>query len=151
MKLTYRGVSYEYTPPAVEFNHSNTVGKYRGLDLRFRNPKKAPVLQPTLDLMYRGVSHSTAVPQVEEVVAPVVAASNAEPAKASVLTIQDRARSLMMNRHRSVKRRQQAMLSRLDAEVGISADEASRFWNHIQGQVHPSFWATYERSHATIS
>lgn len=146
MKLTYRGVSYDYNPPAVETSEAPTVGKYRGLDVRFRNPKKASVQQTTLDLMYRGVAYK---PGSEAVEAPVaVAATSAEPEKVS--TSENRARSLMMNHHRGVKRRQQAMLGRLAAEVGLSAD-VTQYWNHIQGKVHPSFWATYDRSRSAFS
>jgi hypothetical protein len=56
----------------------------------------------------------------------------------------------MLNRHRSVKRRQQSMLSRLATEAGLP-EEAAKYWNHIQGKVHPSFWATYGRSGASAS
>jgi hypothetical protein len=34
---------------------------------------------------------------------------------------------------------------------GMTAEDAGRYWNHIQGKVHPSFWATYDRSHAASS
>ncbi len=54
MQLNYRGVSYEYTPPQVNYSNQETVGKYRGLDLRFRNTRRKTILQPTLDLIYRG-------------------------------------------------------------------------------------------------
>ncbi|MCU0534327.1 MAG: DUF4278 domain-containing protein [Hydrococcus sp. Prado102] len=37
MKLTYRGVSYEYNPVVVETTTGQVGGKYRGLDWRFRN------------------------------------------------------------------------------------------------------------------
>lgn len=139
MKLTYRGVTYDYNPPQVEYGDRAEVGKYRGLDIRFRNIKKAPVLQPTLDLIYRGVVHTT-----NPTPAP-------EAAKAPALSVSDRARFLMMDHHRSVKRRQQAMLARTDAQVGLNAKEASSFWNHIQGKVHPSFSDSYDRSHAALS
>lgn len=158
MKLTYRGVSYEYTPPQVETSNSNTVGKYRGLDVRFRNPVKTPVLQSNLDLLYRGVAYHVGS-SATEASAPVVA-SEATPANATtvntpapqpVLSMENKARAMMLNHHRSIKRRQQNMLTRLDAEVGLTAHEAARYWNHIQGKVHPSFWATYDRSHAALS
>jgi hypothetical protein len=146
MKLTYRGVSYDYTPPKVEFTPSNEVGKFRGLDIRFRALKKAPVQQPTLDLVYRGVAYSThpAQPSVSQA---VMAAPTVE---AGLVKTEDRARLMMMNRHRSVKQRQQSMLTRLATEAGL-ATGASNHWNHIQGKVHPSFWATYSRSAAAVS
>jgi hypothetical protein len=154
MKLTYRGTTYDYNPPVVELSNSPSVGKYRGLDVRFRNPKSIPVLQTTLDLKYRNALYTSAQPaaigavaiQAEATPAPVV-----EAVATAVLDVQDRARTLMMNHHRSIKRRQQAMLTRLDSEVGLPVDEAAKYWNHVQGKVHPSFRATYDRSGAAFS
>jgi hypothetical protein len=146
MKLTYRGINYEYTPPQVEPGSQDAVGKYRGVDIRFRNLVKSPVQQPTLDLIYRGVNYTVGS---EVDVAPISDPAIA-PAPAR-LSLEDQARSMMLNHHRRVKQRQQAMLSRLDAEVGIEPTEAAHYWNHIQGKVHPSFWATYDRHQAAFS
>lgn len=144
MKINYRGVSYEYNPPQVEYGDLTQSGKYRGVDVRFRNPKKVPVLQPTLDLIYRGAAYTTnASEQTSEVVEVI---PTEKPA-----TVQEQARALMMNHHRRVKQRQQAMLSRSDARVGLPTAEASHFWNHIQGKVHPSFGDSYDRSGAALS
>lgn len=157
MKLTYRGISYEYNPPEVESSNSDTVGKYRGLDVRFRNPKKLPVLQTNLDFKYRGATHLAARADEVQVTVPVSThvvpeLVPANPVKSSqpVVGTQDKARSLMMGHHRTVKQRQQSMLTRLAAEVGLTAN-VSKYWNHIQGKAHPSFVETYERSHATLS
>jgi hypothetical protein len=147
MKLTYRGVSYDYTPPAVESNLTDDVGKFRGVDIRFRTGKKAPVQQPTLDLVYRGVVYQNGTPAAA---APEVAAIPAAPATAISFSTEDRARMSMMGRHRSVKQRQQSMLARLATEAGLPED-AAKYWNHIQGKVHPSFWATYSRGGASAS
>lgn len=145
MKLTYRGISYEYTPPTVDLKTIDEVGKFRGVDIRFRTVTKAPVQQPTLDLMYRGVAYNPgAAADATPAVAPVAA-----PA-ATVFSTEDKARLMMLNRHRSVKQRQQSMLARLATEAGLPV-EAAHYWNHIQGKVHPSFWATYGRSGAAAS
>jgi hypothetical protein len=171
MKLIYRGVSYEYNPPQVEYGDRAAVGKYRGVDIRFRNIQKAPVLKPTLDLIYRGSTYKVdPAPAPKAETAPRLSASdgasdliyrgatykiNSAPAPeakpAPALSISDRARVLMMDHHRSVKRRQQAMLARTDAQVGLDAKAASSFWNHIQGTAHPSFNDNYDRSHAALS
>ncbi|PZU97593.1 MAG: hypothetical protein DCF32_20335 [Leptolyngbya sp.] len=155
MKLTYRGVSYDYTPPVVESNLTDEVGKFRGVDIRFRTVKKAAVQQPTLDLVYRGVAYQTGTPEAAPVVeavpvAAIAAPVLAAPAVATAFSTEDKARMSMMNRHRSVKQRQQSMLARLATEAGLPA-EAAHYWNHIQGKVHPSFWATYSRSGAAAS
>jgi hypothetical protein len=144
MKLTYRGVSYDYNPPTVDLKAIDEVGKFRGVDIRFRTVTKAPVQQPTLDLMYRGVAYSTgATANVAPAAAPVAA-------PVATISTEDKARMMMLNRHRSVKQRQQSMLARLATEAGLPA-EAAHYWNHIQGKVHPSFWATYGRSGAAAS
>ncbi len=150
MKLTYRGVSYDYTPPTVETNVTDDVGKFRGVDIRFRTGKKDPVQQPTLDLVYRGVAYQTGTPEVAPVVEAAPAVAPAAPAAVAAFSTEDKARISMMNRHRSVKQRQQSMLTRLATEAGLPED-AAKYWNHIQGKVHPSFWATYSRGGAAAS
>jgi outer membrane usher protein FimD/PapC len=103
MKLSYRGVSYDYTPPAVETTQSEFVGKYRGLNWRFSAVKKAPVQQTNLDLKYRGVAYNT----------------NGTTTQAQALSVSEKARQGMMDRQRHSVKRQQVMLSRLNAEVGL--------------------------------
>jgi hypothetical protein len=110
MKLSYRGVKYDYNPPVVETTDSEVVGKYRGLDWRFRNLKKPPVLQPRVNLKYRGVYYQTGTPAV---------AKSAEPVNVPAVSTREKARSLMINHQRSLKNRQQAMLNRTAAEVGL--------------------------------
>jgi hypothetical protein len=151
MQLIYRGVKYDYNPPAVEMNTTDEVGKFRGVDIRFRTVKRNPVQQPTLDLVYRGVPYTAGANDPAVKVAPAVAPEAAPVAStAAAISTEDRARVAMLNRHRSVKRRQQSMLSRLATEAGLP-EEAAKYWNHIQGKVHPSFWATYGRSGASAS
>ena len=147
MKLTYRGVQYDYTPPVVETVDNFNTGKYRGVDIRFRTVKKNPVQQPTLDLVYRGVAHTTGEHTSESVApatAPIVDVPNA------IANVESKARAILLGHHRSVKRRQQSMLTRLAVEVGLD-EKDNHYWNHIQGKVHPSFWATYDRSHTAAS
>lgn len=150
MKLTYRGVQYDYTPPVVEMNTTSDVGSYRGVDIRFRTVKKSPVQQPTLDLVYRGVAYRTN--ETATVEAPETTATPATMADAPAVlaSVEDKARTMLMGHHRNVKRRQQAMLTRLASDVGLDAD-VTQYWNHIQGKVHPSFWSTYDRSGAASS
>jgi hypothetical protein len=66
------------------------------------------------------------------------------------MSTEEQARALMMRHHHSIKNRQQSMLGRVAAEVGMPP-EASEYWNHIQGQPHPSFRSSYDRSHASLS
>jgi len=143
MKLSYRGVEYDYTPPAVEIQTTENRGTYRGVDIRFRTVQKAPVQQPSLDLVYRGVAYRTGTAAAP---APVPTPT---PVAAAVGTIEDHARTALMRHHQQVKRRQQALLSRSATEAGLPAVDG--YWTRIQGKVQPGFWATYDRSGAAAS
>ncbi|MFB2898700.1 hypothetical protein ACE1CI_37780 [Aerosakkonemataceae cyanobacterium BLCC-F50] len=65
------------------------------------------------------------------------------------MSAQEQARSLMMRHHHLIKNRQQSMLGRAAAEMGLSVDVDS--WVHTQGKTEPSFRATYDRSDASLS
>jgi hypothetical protein len=108
MKLTYRGVSYDYTPAPVEVTEGQLGGKYRGLDWRFCTVKKEYVQQPNVELKYRGVSYNTGASEVAETVSTT----------APSLSASDKARVLMLNRHRNEHNRQRALLLRLNEEIG---------------------------------
>ncbi|MFZ9738474.1 MAG: DUF4278 domain-containing protein [Prochlorotrichaceae cyanobacterium] len=141
MQLTYRGVAYEYTPPAVETKEGELAGRYRGLDWKFCNPTKQYVQQPSLDLVYRGVAYRTNAADGAAQTAP----------NRPVSHVVDRSRELMISHQRAIKTRQQAMLTRLAAQVGLPSKDAGAYWNRIQGKVHPSFRITYDRSAAAMS
>ena len=64
------------------------------------------------------------------------------------MSTEEQARALMMRHHHLVKNRQQSLLSRTAAEVGL---EDADYWGHIQGKPQPSFQASYDRSNATMS
>ncbi len=141
MKLSYRGVSYDYEPLVVETTAGEAGGKYRGRDWRFRNLKKPPVLQPTVNLTYRGVKYNQS---------GTITAGTVELEKTQTVSTEQKARSLMVNHTRAIKNRQQAMLSRSAEEIGSPA-KVSQYWSRIQGKIHPSFRATYDRYGAAMS
>ncbi len=66
------------------------------------------------------------------------------------MSTQEQARALMMRHHHLIKNRQQSMLGRTAAEIGLDID-TGEYWNHIQGKPHPSFRASYDRSNASLS
>jgi hypothetical protein len=99
MKLSYRGSTYDYTPVTVDVTEGELAGKYRGLDWKFCNQKKAPVQQATVELKYRGVALTTGDEQSANTSAP------------------EQARRLMMDRQLKGEKRQRSMLSRLTAEL----------------------------------
>ncbi|MEM9004034.1 MAG: DUF4278 domain-containing protein [Cyanobacteria bacterium P01_F01_bin.86] len=57
MKLCYRGVEYDYTPPTLEVSESEALGRYRGRSLRFSYVKHVPFPQPKADLSFRGAAY----------------------------------------------------------------------------------------------
>jgi hypothetical protein len=65
------------------------------------------------------------------------------------MSTQDQARALMMRHHHQVKNRQQSLLNRCAAEAGI--ENVGESWGGIQGKPDPSFRATYDRSHSSLS
>ncbi|PZD70923.1 hypothetical protein C1752_08698 [Acaryochloris thomasi RCC1774] len=136
MQLKYRGVTYDYTPPDVNYGKQKEAGKYRGVAFPRHILHEFPVTKPEADLTYRGVEYRTA--------------GQKQPAAAGCKSATDEARWLMMNHHRAIKQRQQSMLGRLTADIHMVADP-TQYWNHIQGKVHPSFRATYDRSAAAMS
>jgi hypothetical protein len=65
------------------------------------------------------------------------------------MSTQDQARALMMRHHKLIKNRQQSLLGRAAAEIGVDVD---RDYNgHIQGKPPSSFRTTYDRSRASLS
>ncbi|MBD2460036.1 DUF4278 domain-containing protein [Oscillatoria sp. FACHB-1407] len=146
MKLTYRGISYDYNPPQAQVGEVVAAGQYRGSGVRFRKAQKQLSQQPSLDLKYRGVAYTTGAP--EPILAPVVV----EPVAASAIaSVDDRLRSLVINHHRNVKQREQVMLSRVAVQVGLPSQYAYQYWNPIQGKINTAVAGTYSRSHVAFS
>lgn len=58
MKLSYRGVGYDYNPPTLEVTEGEILGKYRGANWRCRTMNELPTPQPASNLTYRGVSYT---------------------------------------------------------------------------------------------
>jgi hypothetical protein len=113
MKLCYRGVEYDYTPPVLEVTESEIMGRYRGRSQRFAYVKHIPFPQPEADLRYRGANYHTnrqgtvePAPQSPE----MSQASNFKPVFDSMATarrslLQESARIHQENVRRSLERR----------------------------------------------
>ncbi|MGJ3244527.1 MAG: DUF4278 domain-containing protein [Elainellaceae cyanobacterium] len=59
MKLKYRGVSYDYTPPVVERFETQITATYRGVSYPLQDWRAKNVPQSSLNLKYRGVPYQT--------------------------------------------------------------------------------------------
>jgi len=55
MKLSYRGIVYEYNPPRINVDEKLIKGNYRGHACHF-NQIQNPVYQTDLRLKYRGAT-----------------------------------------------------------------------------------------------
>lgn len=141
MKLTYRGLSYESNPITLETSQGEVGGTYRGLDWRFRNLKKPPVLQPRVNLSYRGVKYN----QLGTVDTKTVTCETTP-----TISTESKARALMINKTNRIKKRQQTLLSRIAAEIGLSGNTGD-YENRIQGKIHPTFRINYDRFGASFS
>jgi hypothetical protein len=58
MKLSYRGVNYELTPPTLEVTEGEILGQYRGVSWRCHTLQEMPVPQVNLALTDRGVTYN---------------------------------------------------------------------------------------------
>ncbi len=57
MKLSYRGVPYEYLPPSLEMSESEILATYRGQSYPMRYPRHMTMAQPVAELSYRAVPY----------------------------------------------------------------------------------------------
>lgn len=167
MKLSYRGVNYDFNPSSLqargakhrlaEVSKGRALGAiltYRGATYAIEPPTQAAPAKVGAPvgtvLTYRGQSY-TVQPTVQNVAVPaVVQPATVASAKVPALSIQDQARALTMNHHRAMKKRQQVMLVRSAAEVGMSSTATSH-WERLQETFNPAFQATYDRSHVALS
>lgn len=76
MRLSYRGVSYEYNPVTTDSVESTVTGQYRGRHFNFAYPRHIPVPQPVANLNYRGVPYRTTATGKIEAIAPTPKASS---------------------------------------------------------------------------
>jgi hypothetical protein len=149
MQLSYRGVKYDYNPPKVETEVLGLAGSYRGLDYRFRRTTAKNVIQPNVNLTYRGVSFNpardlqpelyTANKKVEVTAAP------------SQISFQDRVRARLHSKTQAIKKRQQSLLVRLAEEIGLNSDQAVSGAVRIQGKVLANFRSDYASQGVAMS
>ncbi|BAC07718.1 DUF4278 domain-containing protein [Thermosynechococcus vestitus] len=144
--LTYRGVQYNYVPPAINTQATDVVAKYRGSTYRV-----SPAMQPTEEslkvMTYRGVKYQKGKPP-----AGVPAARLADPVASvpPMATVNEMARSLAMAHHEMIKSREQTLLARMATAIGLPVS-AAHYWQQIQGKVNPALAASYNRSYVALS
>lgn len=66
------------------------------------------------------------------------------------MSIEEKSRALMVRQYHQVKNRQQSMMMRAAQELGLP-EEASHYWNPIQGKIDPTTRMIYGSSHAAMS
>lgn len=84
MKLTYRGIEYDYNPPMLEVTESEINCQYRGQSAPYTYVRHVPIPQPAERLSYRGAPYQTTRRgEIQQVaVQPTGVAQDARPAKA---------------------------------------------------------------------
>lgn len=80
MKLTYRGVRYDYVPTLIpRFGPVFATGVYRGAPVAFHTVVDA-LKQPRLDLVWRGIAHRTgSTPAMLRPMSDTVSAASSTP------------------------------------------------------------------------
>ncbi|HIK44997.1 MAG TPA: DUF4278 domain-containing protein [Leptolyngbyaceae cyanobacterium M65_K2018_010] len=154
MKLTYRGVSYDYTPnPVPPMGPVFDVGSYRGATVAFRALAEVPP-QPSADLTWRGVPYRSGTPEPARPAVPIGAAPTPtmteDPAPMPSNGVMAASRNLFLRHHQRIRRREQGMMVRLAAEVGLPVEAAARYESQIQGKL-PHDFAGYDRSATAMS
>ncbi|WNC44521.1 DUF4278 domain-containing protein [Thermosynechococcus sp. GLH187] len=146
--LTYRGVQYDYVPPAVRTEATDVVAKYRGWNYHCTRAVNPPA-QPVRDLIYRGVVYRTGQTEAVNTTA-TTAANTAKEVNMPALDLNQLSRVILTHHHQVIKNREQSLLTRMIAQMGLPA-AAGHYWNQIQGKIKPHVWTSYDRSHATMS
>ncbi len=157
MKLSYRGVNYDFNPSSLQYRGAKyrlaeaakarslgAILTYRGaayaIEPNTQNASATASVSPAV-LTYRGVSY-TVQPTVQPALVPQTAsvpvASSVATAKAPARSLQAQARALTMDHHRAMKKRQQVMLVRSAAEIGMTAAAVSH-WERMQETFNPAF------------
>jgi hypothetical protein len=129
MKMCYRGVEYDYTPPALEVTESEILGQYRGRALRFSYAKHIPFPQPVAELKFRGSVYRTdaqgGISPSDESVQETKALGASSMAQARRQLLQESARIHQDNIRRTIEQRivaartrgNDALLSQLEEEL----------------------------------
>ncbi|WP_298611264.1 DUF4278 domain-containing protein [uncultured Thermosynechococcus sp.] len=146
--LTYRGVQYDYVPPAVRTEATDVVAKYRGWNYHCTHAVNPPA-QPVQDLIYRGVAYRTNPAAVENTMS-TPGAHTATEVNMPALDLNQLSRVILTHHHQVIKNREQSLLTRMIAQMGLPA-AAGHYWNQIQGKIKPQLWTSYDRSPATMS
>jgi hypothetical protein len=153
MKLTYRGVSYDYTPnPTPQKAPSFDTGIYRGQAIEFQTLVEIPE-QPVADLMWRGVPYQTGKTAETKVPVATPVAGTVPETIATVLLngpVVAMSRQLFIRHRQRSRKREQGMMVRLAAEVGIPVEDAAHHESQIQGKL-PHDFGGYDRSSAAMS
>jgi hypothetical protein len=111
MKLTYRGVSYDYRPATLEVTEGDIMGRYRGQTIR-RHCVTQSLERPDVEsvlLHYRGNAYQSLqpVPEVSPQRQTVAAACPVSAPQLSPLMGTDARRIHLENMRRSLERRLQ--------------------------------------------
>ena len=132
MKITYRGVAYEYNPIPIEVTPDGIGGKYRGVNWRRYDPKSVPISQRFAQLKYRGVAYcigdSQEIQHKEEVVSLHNSpAETTQQVKNRFKSQKDELHKIhLLNIRKNLERRLQLAKERGDANLVYLLEEEAR-------------------------
>ncbi|OLP18162.1 hypothetical protein BST81_14190 [Leptolyngbya sp. 'hensonii'] len=101
MQLTYRGVVYDYNPPAVTVANDGVTRKYAGLTWLVQALRRFSKHETDLEVKYRGAADRAS--------------------EKPIPSLEEKARLLVIQHHLSDRHRQLSMHSRVAAQLGIPA------------------------------
>ncbi|MBD1912335.1 MULTISPECIES: DUF4278 domain-containing protein [unclassified Leptolyngbya] len=96
----------------------------------------APVMAPAAPIALGAVPEVVPTPAVEAAV--------------PTMSINDRSRNLFIQRHKSMRRREQDMMVRLAEKIGLPIEQVTGYESQIQGKI-PHDFGGYESSHRAMS
>ena len=126
MKLSYRGVAYDYNPPAIDMVEGEIGGKYRGQSWRMEYPRHIPVPQPAVDLKYRGVAYSTYTKASTQPAIPITSSRKLAYITKSCSVSQDLTDTHLANIRRRLEHRLQVAKNRGDERLIRMLEAESR-------------------------
>jgi hypothetical protein len=117
MKLSYRGVKYNYNPPTFAGTVPLHQGVYRGVAFTSEQPI-VEVDEPERELTYRGVTYRRGGKAATRDMVLAGLANNS-------LNVDELARRLMTDKKMAAKNLQESMVARSAAEIGVGIDWSS--------------------------
>jgi hypothetical protein len=133
MKLSYRGVQYQYQPASVDMLTTEISAKFRGHRYNPSYPRHIPTPQPVAALKYRGVAYQTT--ETGEIQMVSAARPAVTPAKAVPLPLATQVRRLLPEEAARVH--QETIRQRLQHRIEVARSRGDEQLLHqLEDELH---------------